>query len=337
VDETSYTAASTYPAGQKLYWRVQAEAKSTGTPVGLAWSTPGHFTKTLPAPSFSTPTNYNNATTGDAIPVWQWNPVPGAVSYDVVLNCPNTMSCTNGTGLDTTAAVLTHLTGTKAFTWQVRANFPTVQNGSPTTPVSGSYTALQPFQRTISAPTGLGTSTGGLHNFAMSWAPKSGAKQYKFEVSTTPAQNSDGSFSSTFEQFLTDTTSAAPTMAYDYSTYQNGGTLYWHVAAVDADGNTGAFSPIQTLGLPLKLSEAVSGFLIRKTMGSVAVTVTNAVGDKISGVSIKASGAGVKVTTLKTSASGKVTFRLKPTKKGKITFAATKNGCTSISSTLTVN
>ncbi len=337
VDETSYTAASTYPAGQKLYWRVQAEAKSTGTPVGLAWSTPGHFTKTLPAPSFSTPTNYNNATTGDAIPVWQWNPVPGAVSYDVVLNCPNTMSCTNGTGLDSTVAVLTHLTGTKAFTWQVRANFPTVQNGSPGTPVSGSYTAVQPFQRTISAPTGLATSTGGLHNFAMSWAPKSGAKQYKFEVSTTPAQNSDGSFSSTFEQFLTDTTSAAPTMAYDYSTYQNGGTLYWHVAAVDADGNTGAFSPIQTLGLPLKLSESVSGFLIRKTMGSVAVTMTNAVGDKISGVSIKASGAGVKVTTLKTSASGKVTFRLKPTKKGKITFAATKAGCTSISSTLTVN
>ena len=54
-------------------------------------------------------------------------------------------------------------------------------------------------------------------------------------------------------------------------------------------------------------------------------------------MSIKASGAGVKVTTLKTSASGKVTFRLKPTKKGKITFAATKAGCTSISSTLTVN
>ena len=38
VDETSYTAASTYPAGQKLYWRVQAEGEAPGTPVGLAWS-----------------------------------------------------------------------------------------------------------------------------------------------------------------------------------------------------------------------------------------------------------------------------------------------------------
>ena len=31
VDETSYTAASTYPAGQKLYWRVQAEGETNST------------------------------------------------------------------------------------------------------------------------------------------------------------------------------------------------------------------------------------------------------------------------------------------------------------------
>jgi hypothetical protein len=106
---------------------------------------------------------------------------------------------------------------------------------------------------------------------------------------------------------------------------------------VDADGNTGAFSPIQTMALPLKLGISVSGFLIRRTMGSVAVTVTDPGFKGVAGVSIKASGAGVKVTTLKTGASGKVTFRLKPTKKGKITFAATKTGCTSVSQTLTVN
>ena len=155
VDETSYTAASTYPAGQKLYWRVQAEGETNSTPVGLAWSSAGNFTKTLPSPSFSSPTNFVNATTGDSIPVWQWNPVPGAVWYDVTLNCPQGMSCTNGNGMDTTAAVMTHLTGTKSFTWEVRAEFPTVQNGSPSSTVPGAYTALQPFQRTIAAPTGL--------------------------------------------------------------------------------------------------------------------------------------------------------------------------------------
>jgi hypothetical protein len=337
VDETSYTAASTYPAGQKLYWRVQAEAKDQGTAVGLAWSAAGHFTKTLPVPSFSTPTVFTNATTGDAIPVWQWNPVAGAVSYDVVLNCSQQMSCTNGNGLNTTAAVLTQLTGSLPFTWQVRANFPTVQNGSPSTPVSGNWTSLQPFQRTIAAPTGLATVNHGLHNFSMSWAPKLGAKTYLFEASSSQALQSNGKFENAFETIPTDTTSAAPTMATNYTQYQNGGPVYWHVAAVDADGNTGAFSPIQTMALPLKLGISVSGFLIRRTMGSVAVTVTDPGFKGVAGVSIKASGAGVKVTTLKTGASGKVTFRLKPTKKGKITFAATKTGCTSVSQTLTVN
>ena len=102
------------------------------------------------------------------------------------------------------------------------------------------------------------TSTGGLHNFSMSWAPKLGAKTYRFEVSTTPAQNADGSFAAPIEYFNTDTTSAAPTMQYDYTTYQNGGALYWHVAAVDADGNQGAFSATQTLTLPLKLTMSIA-------------------------------------------------------------------------------
>jgi hypothetical protein len=337
VDETSYTAASTYPAGKTLYWRVQAEAKNDSSPVGLAWSSPEHFTKTLPVPSFTTPVAFTNATTGDSIPVWQWNPVAGAVSYDVILNCPTGMSCNGGNGLDTTAAVLTHLTGTKLFTWQVRANFPTLQSGFPSTAVSGAYTTVQPFQRTIAAPTGLVTGTGGLHNFSMSWAPKVGAKAYKFELSTTQAQNSDGSFSNAFEAFTTDTTTAAPTMMSTFSTYQNGGTLYWHVAAVDADGNQGAFSPLKTLTLPLKLTMAIaSGGIVHQTAATVTVTMTNAAGNLISGVTVKVSGAGIKPQSLKTGVKGTVKFKVKPPKKGTLTFSATKTGCTAITGTTSV-
>jgi hypothetical protein len=337
VDETSYTAASTYPAGQKLYWRVQAEGETSSTPVGLAWSSAGNFTKTLPSPSFSTPTNFVNATTGDSIPVWQWNPVPGAVFYDVTLNCPTGMSCTSGSGLDTTAVAMTHLTGTKSFTWEVRAEFPTVQNGSPSSTVAGAYTSLQTFQRTSAAPTGEVTSTGGLHNFSMSWAPKLGAKTYRFEVSTTQAQNADGSFASTVEAFNTDTTSAAPTMEYDYSTYQNGGTLYWHVAAVDADGNQGAFSPIQKMILPLKLTMSISsGGLVPGTAATVTVTMTNAAGNVISGVTVKVAGGGIKAQSLKTGTNGKIKFKVKPKKKGNLTFTATKTGCTATTGTTSV-
>jgi hypothetical protein len=337
VDETSYTAASTYPANQKLYWRVQAEAKSSSQPIGLAWSAVGHFTKTLPVPSFTSPTVFTNPTTGDSIPVWQWNPVAGAVSYDAVLVCPSGMSCSDANGIDTTAVAMTHSTGTKPFSWKVRANFPTVQNGSPSTPVSGAYTASQPYQRTIAAPGGLVTSSGGLHNFSMSWNPKAGAKQYRFEVSTTQAVNPDGSFSNTFEQITTDTTSAAPTMQYTYGTYQNGGTLYWHVAAVDADGNVGAYSAVQTLTLPMKLNISTSaGALFPKQKSKVTVTIKNAAGNVISGVAVKASGAGIKATTLKTGTGGKVTFTFKPTKKGAITLSATRANCQSAKTTLTV-
>jgi hypothetical protein len=232
---------------------------------------------------------------------------------------------------------LTHSTGTQAFSWKVRANFPTVQNGSPSSTVPGSYTALQPYLRTIAAPTGLVTSTGGLHNFSMSWSPKAGAKQYKFEVSTSRAVNPDGSFASTFEQFNTDTTSAAPTMQFTYGTYQNGGNLYWHVAAVDGDGNVGAYSSIQTLTLPMKLSITTNaGALFPKQATKVTVTIKNASNNVISGVTIKASGAGITATTLKTGTSGKVTFTFKPTKKGTITLSATKTNCQSAKATLSV-
>jgi hypothetical protein len=329
VDETSYTAASTYPAGTTLYWRVQAEAKGVSTPVGLAWSSTGHFTKTLPVPSFSSPTTFNNATTGDGLPIWQWNPVPGAVSYDVLMNCGTGMFCTNATGLDSTVVTFSHLTGTKAFTWQVRANFPTIQNGSPSTPVPGAPTSKQPFQRTISAPTGLTTSLGNLHSFSMRWSPKAGAKNYKFEVSTSQAQNADGSFTSPFETFTTDTTSATPTMTNTFSTYQAGGPLHWHVAAIDADGNVGAFSPVQTMTLPLKLVMSSSRFgIVHKVTTSVTVTITNARGNLISGVNVKVTGPGITAKTLKTGTGGKVTFKLKPTKKGNVTFTATKTNCT---------
>ena len=124
-------------------------------------------------------------------------------------------------------------------------------------------------------------------------------------------------------------------MQFDYTTYQNGGTLYWHVAAVDADGNQGAFSATQTLTLPLKLTLSISSSgLLPKTAANVTVTMTNAAGNVISGVTVKVAGAGIKAQALKTGAKGKVTFRVKPTKKGKLTFTATKTGCTAVTGAL---
>ena len=88
----------------------------------------------------------------------------------------------------------------------------------------------------------------------MSWDPKAAAKQYLVEVSTSQAVNADGRVRSTVEKITTDSTAAAPTLlAIGGTTYLNGGTLYWHVAAKDADGNVGSYTSIQTLTLPAKL------------------------------------------------------------------------------------
>jgi hypothetical protein len=339
VDETSYTPTSTYPANQVLYWRVQAEAKGSPSAVGLKWSAKGTFTKTLPVPSFTTPSVISNPGTSDGIPIWRWNPVPGAVSYDITLTCPSGSQCSNGNGFDTTAVVATHLTGTKPLTWQVRANFPTVANGSPSSAVHGAYASPVSFQRTISAPANPTTTVANLTNFSMSWDPKAGAKQYLVEVSSSQAVNATGAFSSTVEKITTDTTAAAPTLlAIGGSTYLNGGTLYWHVAAKDADGNVGSYTSVQTLTLPAKLVATSSKLsIIKKVTTSVTITVKSAQGSLISNASVKVSGAGVATKTQKTGAHGTTTFKLHPTKKGKVTVTATKSGAQTATMTITVS
>src|SRR5437763_1422831 len=179
--ESSYTSNTTYPAGQTLYWRVQAVDRAGN---GLAWSATGQFTKTLPAPTFSGVTAPYNPTTSDSIPVWRWNPVPGAVSYDVQLNCSPTMSCTNGNNLDTTTA--------------------------------------------------------------------------------------------------------APTLDSMTTDYTNGGTLYWHVAAKDADSNTGTFSAPLSFKLPLKIAVASNtSIMVHKTSKTVTVTTKDARNHAIAGVTVK--------------------------------------------------
>ena len=110
-----------------------------------------------------------------------------------------------------------------------------------------------------------------------------------------------------------------------YGAYTNGGNLYWHVAAKDADANLGAFTAPQLLALPVLIKVTASPLsILKKTTTTVTVYTKDAAGANINGVSVKASGAGITAAT-KTSASGKVVFKLHPTKAGKITFKATKS------------
>ena len=218
TDSTAYAATKTYPATAALYMRVRAEDENE---IGLTWSRPRRFRNTL---ARAVPDG-DNPKQSDFIPTWTWKPVQGAASYDLHVDLPN------GTTRDFANNLLTAFTptiirGTGVFHWRVRAVFPQGFSGTP-----GPYSRSLAFTRTISPPTGARATSGAV---MFTWKPKAGAKTYRVQIAATPA------FGRTMENVITDTTSFAPTFSFSY---EKGKTYFWRVAAVDADNNTGNFTP----------------------------------------------------------------------------------------------
>lgn len=315
TDSTAYTTNTTYPADTVLYWRVRADDENG---VGLTWSTTGTFQKKLAAPALSA----SNPTAGEFLPVWQWSPVDGAASYDIQLDKPNGDSQTF-TGYQTPAGSFKTLTGTGIFHWRVRAEFPNQNFG--TTP--GPWSATGAFTREIGEPGGLKTDAAPDH-VLFSWNPKFGVKQYRVEVSGRP------DFSTTVESVDTDNTSYAPKLM-DVA-YLSGNQLYWRVAGVDNDGNVGDFSPAQPLSLLAHLKLKVTGSLRKSRRAAVSVTVTNATGSSMKGVSVRIIGAGVKARTRSTNMWGQVRFTVKPSRRGRVLVTAKKSGFQTAGATLRV-
>jgi hypothetical protein len=66
------------------------------------------------------------------------------------------------------------------------------------------------------------------------WKGKAGVESYRVEISRRPD----------FSQIVDSETTEAPMLAPSlYQNFYQGRKFYWHVAVVDADGNTGNFSP----------------------------------------------------------------------------------------------
>jgi hypothetical protein len=225
---TSYVSNTTYPAQATLYWRVQA---NTETAVALDWSAVGTFKQTLPAPTPSA----DNPKRGDSIPTWHWNSLPGAVGYDVHVLTPGGGG-QDFRGLPTPALVPAQLRGTGVYRWQVRADFS--RNGSGTIP--GAWSPLTSFTRTVLPPTGLRTFVSG-RSLLFRWQQRPGIKSYRVEVSQRP------DFARNLDSELVEGPTAAPTL-YRWAGRKGGAiTVYWRVAAIDADGNTGDYSPAKVL------------------------------------------------------------------------------------------
>ena len=233
---TTFTPTGTYPADTVLYWRVRANDENL---VGLPWSATGTFRRSLPAPVPSA----TNPATGDFIPTWTWSTVSGAVSYDVSVDLPDGTH-KDLTGIRMPAITATKMSGTGLFHWRVRANFPKSTAGAV---VPGPFSGDMAFTRTIGEPSGAHSELT-KDRLVLSWESKTGAKEYRVQVSSTP------DFGTVQEDVTTDNTAYAPLLTQPV--YTTGGTLYWRVAAVDAERNQGDYSPAQKIGLAKQICQA---------------------------------------------------------------------------------
>jgi large repetitive protein len=318
---TEYTAQSTYQASKTLYWRVQAEDENDNP---LTWSETRTFEIDLDQPTLDPAT----PTLGDAsLPVLRWFPVPGAVSYTLRLHSPNDNTPDTFSGFPSTAASFEKITGTGLFTWEIRADFPGKNGG--TTP--GPWSDDADYTHTIKEPTNP-VSSAGANRLVLSWDAKTGTKQYKVQISKRE------DFNPSFETKATDNPDWAPSLTS--STYTSGGTFYWRVAAIDGDGNVGAYATNpETFTLPAigggggggggvkQFKVTFSGRLVKNRARDITVKVRDSLTlNAVQGASVRAYGAGVSLTQKTTNSSGVAKFRLKPTQLAKVTFRVAKSG-----------
>jgi protein-S-isoprenylcysteine O-methyltransferase Ste14 len=306
TDATAYTTTTTYPADTVLYWRVRGDDENL---IGLTWSTIGTFQKRLPIPSLGS----SNPTRGDFVPTWTWEPVLGAVSYDVAADLPDGTHRLL-TGLRTAALTPVLMYGTGLFAWKVRANFPKAPFGS----VPGPYSATMPFTRTIGEPTGARADASSRH-LLLSWEPKPGVKRYRLEISERP------DFAVNLEVVLTDNTSYAPLLMRP--AYIARKPLYWRVAGIDEGNNVGDYIPAQRIGgAANRMRVSITGRVVRGRATVVRITVRNSSGAALSGATVRVSGAGLRPLARRTGRDGAARFRIRPTRRGKLSARATKAG-----------
>jgi hypothetical protein len=303
---TAYTSSSTYPADSLLYWRVRANDVND---THLRWSeehpVTGTFRRTLDTP---VPADDNPAG-GQLIPTLSWEPVEGAISYD--LHVDQADGTTRDFTLKSTSFTPTVFYGTGIWRWRVRANF-AASGGT----VSGPYFAPQIYTRVLEAPKNV-QGVKSRSRILLSWDSDPAAKRYRAEISTTDA------FGSSVEGATTDHTSWAPMLSA--GAYRDGGRLYWRVGAIDSGGNTGAYAT-GSFVLPRGMRVGIFAVLERGTASVATITVTNARNRPIRGARVTISGVGIRTLRRTTNRKGVVKVRVKPRRRGKLTVTVRRQG-----------
>ena len=131
----------------------------------------------------------------------------------------------------------------------------------------------------------------------------------------------------------TETTNHAPLLSQ--RDVLDGGTLYWRVAAVDADANVGDFSPVSSSASTRRCG---CGRSVPPFAGGAGAADRHRDDEPRSDPrrAVRIWGAGLKARTVKTKANGRVVVKLKPKKKGIIYFRGTKAGFKTATTKVTV-
>jgi hypothetical protein len=289
---TAFTSAKTFPVDTGLYWRVRANA--------LNWSEVRSFRRRLPVPGIP-----DNPTGGETIPVLGWDPVEGAIGYDMHVDQAD------GTQRDFTMRA-TRFTpilfyGTGVWRWKVRAMFP----GN----ARGAYSDAQPFVRRLNAPQAVKVSLG-RKRMLFTWNPDQAASTYRLQISESD------SFGQVVDNITTPLTSFAPLLSS--KAYTNGGRLWWRLAVVDAGSNVGAYTT-GIVALPRAMKVTVKGRLARGRRGVLRVTALDAKGRAIRKAAVTVSGAGASGRK-RTGKMGVAKLRVRPRSPGTVTIRVVRRG-----------
>lgn len=204
------------------YWRVNA-ANTAGTG---PWSYVNHFTTILTAPTLAAPAS---AAVGQPLTVlFQWNSVPTAQSYGLMVSSDSTFKTTffNQSGLATTAMSVQNLNTNTIYYWCVSAS-----NAAGTS----NWSAKRSFSTLLSAPvlaSPANAATNQTSTVKFMWNVVSSATSYSLQVSAD----------SLFATSLVYAQSGLTTTSQTVVNLINNTQYYWRVSASGLQGTASAWS-----------------------------------------------------------------------------------------------
>ena len=290
----------------------------------------------------------SGSTVGE-MPVFTWDPIPGAISYFVVF-AKDPFFTTIADYAYTRVTAFAPRTGsqtkgypdeTSDYYWAVLPASLETGHGVSTDPVLANP---QSFVKQATPPSLLGPTSGVVVSSAATmfhWTPVFAARRYRLQVSDDP----------TFANVIQEQSAVTPgaltdSSAYTSSTaYPTGKTLYWRVQAEAENGSsgfvglrwstTGTFQRAAGAGggtADLRFKVSAQGYPVRRVYRTVTLTVRNlATNAPVASAAVRVSGAGLTTVTKHTSSLGKVSFRIRATRyPATVTYRVTKTGFTTL-------